>query len=108
MHLRVTLERLLRRFGVKAQTRQRQIPYRETIRESGEARGRHKKQSGGHGQFGDVLVEITPRRAARASPSPRSSPAAQCRATTSQRRDRLRDYLSAGPLGFPVVDVAVV
>ena len=60
MHLRVTLERLQRRFGIKAQTSKRQIPYKETIRKSVEIRGRHKKQSGGHGQFGDVVVEISP------------------------------------------------
>ena len=60
MHLRVALERLQRRFGIKAQTSKRQIPYKETIRKSIEIRGRHKKQSGGHGQFGDVVVEISP------------------------------------------------
>ena len=41
-------------------TRPRQIPYKETIRKSVEVRGRHKKQSGGHGQFGDVVVTIKP------------------------------------------------
>src|SRR5262249_37189635 len=60
MHLRVALKRLSRRFGISAQTRKRQIPYKETIRKNVEIRGRHKKQSGGHGQFGDVVVEIKP------------------------------------------------
>ena len=109
MHLRVTLERLLRRFGIKAQTSKRQIPYKETIRKSVEIRGRHKKQSGGHGQFGDVVVEI--------SPQPRGEGFAFSEVVTGGAVPRnyfpaieagVRDYLGAGPLGFPVVDVSVV
>ena len=61
MHLRVALEKLVRKYGIDASTRPRQIPYKETIRKSTEVRGRHKKQSGGHGQFGDVVVTIGPR-----------------------------------------------
>ncbi|MBJ7533893.1 elongation factor G [Rhodomicrobium vannielii ATCC 17100] len=108
MHLRVALEKLARRFGVKAETRRRQIPYRETIRKSVEVRGRHKKQSGGHGQFGDVLVEIRPQ--------PRGEGFAFTEVVTGGAVPRnyfgaveagVRDYLSGGPLGFPVVDVAV-
>ena len=60
MHLRVALEKLVRKYGIDASTRPRQIPYKETIRKSTEVRGRHKKQSGGHGQFGDVVVNIAP------------------------------------------------
>ena len=60
MHLRVALEKLVRKYGIDASTRPRQIPYKETIRKSAEVRGRHKKQSGGHGQFGDVVVTIKP------------------------------------------------
>ncbi len=109
MHLRVTLERLQRRFGIKAQTGKRQIPYKETIRKSIEIRGRHKKQSGGHGQFGDVVVEI--------SPQPRGLGFSFSEVVTGGAVPRnyfpaveagVRDYLPAGPLGFPVVDVAVV
>ena len=85
MHLRVALERLVRKYGIDASTRPRQIPYKETIRKSAEVRGRHKKQSGGHGQFGDVVVTIKPRRAAQASSSPTRSPAAWCRRTTFLR-----------------------
>ncbi len=108
MHLRVALERLARRFGIKAETRKRQIPYKETIRKSIEIRGRHKKQSGGHGQFGDVVVEI--------SPQPRGEGFAFSETVTGGAVPRnyfpaveagVRDYLGAGPLGFPVVDVAV-
>ncbi|MGA7328339.1 MAG: elongation factor G [Rhodomicrobium sp.] len=108
MHLRVALERLARRFGITAEKRKRQIPYKETIRKSVEVRGRHKKQSGGHGQFGDVVVEI--------KPQPRGEGFAFSEAITGGAVPRnyipavetgIRDYLGSGPLGFPVVDVAV-
>ena len=65
MHLRVAIERLKRKYGIEAGTRRRQIPYKETIRGTVSIRGRHKKQSGGHGQFGDVVVEIKPLHARR-------------------------------------------
>jgi elongation factor G len=109
MHLRVALKRLARRFGINAETHKRQIPYRETIRKPVEIRGRHKKQSGGHGQFGDVVVEI--------KPQPRGEGFAFSEVITGGAIPRnyipaveagVRDYLTSGPLGFPVVDVAVV
>ena len=61
MHLRVTIERLAARFGVAVEAKAPSVAYRETIRDAVSARGRHKKQSGGHGQFGDVAVEVAPR-----------------------------------------------
>ena len=60
MHLRVTTERLSDRFGVAIERRQPAVGYRETIRKGIVQRGRHKKQSGGHGQFGDVVLDIKP------------------------------------------------
>ncbi len=108
MHLRVALEKLVRKYGIDAATRPRQIPYKETIRKSAEVRGRHKKQSGGHGQFGDVVVTI--------KPQPRGKGFEFTDQITGGVVPKnyipsveigVRDYLHSGPLGFQVVDVAV-
>ncbi|MEJ2625481.1 MAG: elongation factor G [Pseudolabrys sp.] len=108
MHLRVATERLADRYGVPVVTHPPKVGYRETIRKPITVRGRHKKQSGGHGQFGDVVLEIKP----------------QPRSTGFQFEERVtggvvpRNYIPAveegvidalkeGPLGFPVVDLSV-
>jgi elongation factor G len=59
-HLSVTLERLARKFGVEVDTEPVRVPYRETITKPASAEGRYKKQSGGHGQFGVVSLELEP------------------------------------------------
>jgi len=59
-HLEVALAKLKRKFGVSAELRKPRIAYRETIRARAEGQGRHKKQSGGRGQFGDCWVRIGP------------------------------------------------
>jgi elongation factor G len=61
MHLDVTLARVQRKFGVEVATSQPQIAYRETITGSSEVEGKHKKQSGGRGQFGVCVVKFAPR-----------------------------------------------
>jgi elongation factor G len=60
LHLEVQMERLQRKYGVEVITREPRIAYRETIRKGSEAQGRHKKQSGGRGQFGDCHVRLRP------------------------------------------------
>ncbi|HEX5930672.1 MAG TPA: elongation factor G [Methyloceanibacter sp.] len=108
MHLRVALERLVRKYGIDASTRPRQIPYKETIRKTAEVRGRHKKQSGGHGQFGDVVVTIKPRqRGSGFEFSDEITGGVVPKNYIPSVEIGVRDYLHAGPLGFPVVDVAV-
>jgi elongation factor G len=108
MHLRVALERLVRKYGIDATTRPRQIPYKETIRKPIEVRGRHKKQSGGHGQFGDVVVTIKPRqRGAGFEFSDEITGGVVPKNYIPSVEIGVRDYLVSGPLGFPVVDVAV-
>ena len=60
VHLDVIVDRMKRRFGVEVEMKPPKVPYRETIRGSIKVQGRHKKQSGGRGQFGDAWIEISP------------------------------------------------
>ena len=60
LHIEVTVAKLKRRFGVEVNLKPPRIPYRETITASVEAHGRHKKQTGGHGQFGDCRIRVEP------------------------------------------------
>jgi elongation factor G len=59
-HLQIALEGIKRKYGVDLEAHEPRISYRETIRKKARANGRHKRQSGGHGQFGDVWLEIEP------------------------------------------------
>lgn len=108
MHLRVALERLHGRFGVNADSHPPVISYRETIRKPVSQRGRHKKQSGGHGQFGDVVLEVQPlARGAGFVFVDKIVGGAVPRNYIGAVEDGVVDGLARGPLGFPVIDVQV-
>jgi elongation factor G len=108
MHLRVTVERLEGKNQIPIEGRAPAVPYRETIRKSTQQRGRHKKQSGGHGQFGDVVLEIKPLpRGAGFQFSDTITGGVVPKTYIQSVENGIRDYLRSGPLGFPVVDIAV-
>ncbi len=109
MHLRVAQERLTRKYGVDIARSKRQTPYKETIRKAASIRGRHKKQSGGSGQFGDVVLDIKPlSRGEGFKFSDTIVGGAVPKQYIPSVEAGCKDYLASGPLGFPVVDVEVI
>lgn len=108
MHLRVALDRLKVKYGVALATEIPKVAYKEAIRKPVSQHSRFKKQSGGHGQFGDVHIDIKPmprgagfefeNTVVGGSVPKQYIPAVQ---------NGVQEYLHKGPLGFPVVDVSV-
>jgi elongation factor G len=108
IHLKVATERLASKFGLKVTSKPPRVPYRETIRKSVTQHARHKKQSGGHGQFGDVTVEVAPLSRGEGFRFIDSVVGgAVPRQYIPSVEKGVRDSLSTGPLGFPVVDLSV-
>ena len=108
MHLRVAVDRLASKYGLKLQTHRPQVPYKETIKKSTTQRGRHKRQTGGHGQFGDVVLEIKPLpRGSGFVFEDKISGGVVPRNFIPSVEKGIVDFLKEGPLGFPVVDLTV-
>lgn len=108
MQLSIALDRLRSRFNIQVVSQRPQVPYKETIRGQVSHHARHKKQSGGHGEFGDVHIDI--------KPQPRGAGFVFTDTITGGVVPKqyipaveagVREYLTRGPLGFPVVDIAV-
>jgi elongation factor G len=108
IHLKVAVEKLQSKYGLKVSTHVPKVPYKETIRKPGKQHGRHKRQSGGHGQFGDVHIEL--------APLPRGSGfvfedkikgGVVPRQFIPSVEKGIVEYMKEGPLGFPVVDFTV-
>ncbi|HWA83834.1 MAG TPA: elongation factor G, partial [Fimbriimonadaceae bacterium] len=60
IHLDTVIEKMKSKFGVNVKTEDARVPYKETVRGSAKAQGRHKRQTGGKGQFGDCWIELSP------------------------------------------------
>ena len=107
-HLKATLAKLKRRYGVEVKHHAPSIGYRESIRKPVTMKGRHKKQSGGHGQFGDVIIEIRPLgRGEGFNFDEKIHGGAIPKQWIPAVEQGVRDAMLKGPLGFTVVDVAV-
>ena len=107
-HVRLALERLKRRYGIDIATARPATPYRETIVGGSTQRGRHKKQTGGHGQFADVTLLIRPlSRGDGFVFLNKITGGVVPRQWIPAVEQGVKDGLEKGPLGFPVVDLEV-
>ncbi len=109
VHLKVALDRLQRKYNLPMTARVPQVPYKETIRKAAErVHGRYKHQSGGHGMFGDVYLTIQPRERGQGFEFNETIVGGVVpKQYIPGVEIGVRESLMKGPLGFPVVDVAV-
>jgi elongation factor G len=109
MHLQVAFDRLESKFNLKATKALPEVPYKETIRKTTSVHGRFKRQTGGHGQFGDVHVDIRPQpRGAGFTFEDKIHGGHVPKQYIPAVESGIKDYMVRGPLGFPVVDFAVI
>jgi elongation factor G len=109
VHLEILAEKLQRKFGVQLKLDKPRVAYRETIRKTVKVQGKHKKQSGGHGQYGDVWLEISPQPAGQGNEFTEtifggSVPRQYIPAVEKGTAETLAQGILAG---YPVVDVKV-
>ena len=108
IHLQIAIDRLRLKYNLPVKSRRPSVGYKETIRKGVHEHARFKRQSGGHGQFGDVHVDIKPlSRGAGFEFHDKIVGGSVPRQYIPSVEEGVRDYLRRGPLGFPVVDVSV-
>ena len=108
-HLDVAVSKLKAKFGVDVSLKKPKVPYRETIRKTVQVQGRHKKQTGGHGQFGDVWIEFSPCDSEGLEFGERVVGGSVPKGFFPAVEKGLRECIQKGPLaGYPVVGLSAV